>query len=544
MTGDETGSGEPAESFASYLARYLRVKRGFHTAVPPEAEALVPACNLVLVCPDPTHFQIACIVDREAYPDEVFGLTPDETRAVAQACRTRVGRFGSGSGRSGKAPVSVTVYEVGPAAASDDAMRRLAGYRRAGPFSKAWLRAVAVDPGRGIVRPNPGWPRFSGLGWLRGLVRDPRVARWDAPPAVADLRGVPLVTVALLAILAAVFAGEVGLSIDGWTGPLQPGLRTLLAFGGVSRSLVQGAGEWWRLLTAPMLHADAFHLLCNGLALLLIGRLSERLMGPAWFAATFVVSALCGSALSIGVNAPNLLSVGASGAIVGLFAATSALSFRFPSGPMRSALQVRTLQTLIPALLPIFSGGSHANIDYGAHIGGAAGGLASGLLMLALWRRSAVRPRLAALAGAVGVLGLAAAAAAAAGPGLRSFAAIAIARDLVVPWPTIDGEARRRSAELVAAKPRDPRAHLARGLALADGRDLAGAEGELRRAIADPAMLALMEPHFEARVRSVLGELLRDMKRPDDARAVLAPACAAEKSGPLRDAMDKGRLCV
>ncbi len=524
------------------------MKRGFHTAVPPEAEPLVAACNLVLVCPDTTHFQIACIVDREAYPDEVFGLTPEATRAVAQACRARAGRFGPGSGRSGRAPVSVTVYEVGPGAASEDDMRRLSGYRRAGLFSKALVRAVAVDPGRGTVRPNPGWPRLAGLGWLRRLVRDPRAARFDAPPVVADVRGVPFVTVAILAVLAAVFAGEVAFSIDGWTGPLQPGVRTLLAFGGVSHSLVYGVGEWWRVLTAPMLHADGFHILCNGIALLLIGRLSERLMGPAWFAATFIVSALCGSALSIAVNAPNLLSVGASGAIVGLFAAACVLSFRYPSGPMRSALQVRTFQTLIPALLPIFSGGgsggSHAPIDYGAHFGGAAGGIASGLLMLALWRRSDPRPRLSALAGAFGALGFAAVAVAAAGPDLRNYAEVAVARDLVVPWPATDAEARRRSAELVSAKPRDPRAHFVRGLALADGRDLPGAEGELRRAIADRAMLALMEPHFEARVRAVLGELLREMKRPDDARTVLAPACAAEKSGPLRDAVDKDRLCV
>ena len=346
----------------------------------------------------------------------------------------------------------------------------------------------------------------------------------------------------IIALLAAMFAGEVAFGIDEWTGSLKPSIRTLLAFGGVSRSLAEGQGEWWRMLTAPMLHADALHILFNGVALLLIGRLAERLMGSAWFAATFVVAAVCGSALSIGINAPNLLSVGASGAIVGLFAATAVLSFHFPSGPTRSGLQVSTMQTLMPALVPIFSGG-RGNIDYGAHFGGAAGGIAMGFLMLALWRRTSPRPRLAGAASAIGILGFLATAAAAV-PDYRNYARIAVTRDLVMPWPSDDREARQRSAEFVAAKPRDPRAHFVRGLALADSHDLPGAERELRRALADPAMLGLMEPHFETRVRFVLGEVLREEKRPDEARAILAPACAAEKSGPMRDAMDKNKLCV
>ena len=57
-------------------------------------------------------------------------------------------------------------------------------------------------------------------------------------------------------------------------------------------------------------------------------------------------------------------------------------------------------------------------------------------------------------------------------------------------------------------------------------------------------MLKLMAPHFEMRVRFVLSEVLRDEKRPDEARTVIAPACAAEKSGPMRDAMDQNKLCV
>ncbi len=59
----------------------------------------------------------------------------------------------------------------------------------------------------------------------------------------------------------------------------------------------------------------------NVVGLFIAGRKLEHLVGPAWFGAIYVVSALCGAFASLALNAPTLITVGASGAIMGLFAA-------------------------------------------------------------------------------------------------------------------------------------------------------------------------------------------------------------------------------
>ena len=67
----------------------------------------------------------------------------------------------------------------------------------------------------------------------------------------------------------------------------------------------------------------------NGFCLYLAGRVLETLVGRSWLVVIFLVGALGGSVASLLINPPNLLTVGASGAIMALFAAIFTLSFRF-----------------------------------------------------------------------------------------------------------------------------------------------------------------------------------------------------------------------
>src|SRR5262249_45104168 len=147
-----------------------------------------------------------------------------------------------------------------------------------------------------------------------------------APPAF------PVVTSALLLALLAMFAAEISFGIGPWTKLLQPSIATLIALGGLTHNLVLASGEWYRLLSAPFLHGDAGHLAANAVALALAGRALERLIGPAWFGVIYVTGAITGSLVSLAFNPPAIVSVGASGAIMGLFAAMLVLSAHFPSG--------------------------------------------------------------------------------------------------------------------------------------------------------------------------------------------------------------------
>ena len=76
------------------------------------------------------------------------------------------------------------------------------------------------------------------------------------------------------------------------------------------------------------------------LALWRAGILLERLIGWRRFTVLFCVSAIGGSAASLLINPDNMLGVGASGGIIGLFAAVIVANFHFPSGPLPEALRI------------------------------------------------------------------------------------------------------------------------------------------------------------------------------------------------------------
>ena len=110
---------------------------------------------------------------------------------------------------------------------------------------------------------------------------------------------------------------------------------TLFAMGGANSGAILNDGQWYRLLTAALLHADALHLLFNGVALGLAGYLLEALIGPAWLVVLFFLGALGGSLMGLAVNSAEVVSVGASGAVMGLLAAALVASLRLPRGQER-----------------------------------------------------------------------------------------------------------------------------------------------------------------------------------------------------------------
>ncbi|QQO76900.1 rhomboid family intramembrane serine protease [Actinomyces sp. HMT897] len=87
------------------------------------------------------------------------------------------------------------------------------------------------------------------------------------------------------------------------------------------------AQEPWRFLTTAFLHGGFMHLAFNMYALWVLGGILEPLLGRCRFTALYVLSALGGSTAIYWLASPQVLSawfsqtVGASGAIFGLFAA-------------------------------------------------------------------------------------------------------------------------------------------------------------------------------------------------------------------------------
>jgi membrane associated rhomboid family serine protease len=108
------------------------------------------------------------------------------------------------------------------------------------------------------------------------------------------------------------------------------------------------------------------HLLFNCLALYTLGTPFEALYGRTRYAILLLISLLAGSYASITFNVENQVSVGASGAIFGLFGALLVVGRRL-GADTRSTLTLLAINAAIAIAIP--------NIDWRAHLGGLAGGV-------------------------------------------------------------------------------------------------------------------------------------------------------------------------
>lgn len=142
------------------------------------------------------------------------------------------------------------------------------------------------------------------------------------------------------------------------------------------------AGEWWRGLTAAFLHGGMMHILFNMYFLYIFGPRLEQQVGSVAFSGIYLASAAGGSVASFLFGPSNAISVGASGALFGLFGAWIYAAYRQRGSAAGSAMfnQLGGL-LLINMALPLFI----PNIDWRAHLGG----LVTGIAVAFLWEQIA-----------------------------------------------------------------------------------------------------------------------------------------------------------
>ncbi|HLH93397.1 MAG TPA: rhomboid family intramembrane serine protease [Xanthobacteraceae bacterium] len=392
----------------------------------------------------------------------------------------------------------------------------------------------------------------------RGLPRDLQPARVAAAPAASIaapsepsafdeifrdnplLNDLPYLTVGLIALLALIFWAETRFAFDIAKGG-NLSVQSLIAFGAVSRDLVIGSGQWWRIGLAPLLHASISHIVGNSVALFFVGLRLEPMIGRRWFILVFVASGLGGVIGSLCGNLPGLPSVGASGAITGLVAALFVMSFNpYADDDQQQRMRKTALRFGVPALLPLAFGAS-GHVDYFAHAGGAIAGGALGMVICAIWSHSP-QPRFARLAGMIALTGLAGSLACSAFAATHFGAYAVQARDYIpaAEMPATLQAGAERSSDLLARYPKDPRAHLLRGYALGEAQQLTAAEAELRQTLAlastDAAGGAVRD---QAEV--MLAMVLLEQGRRDEAMRLVASACHARSE--MRRVLVKAKLC-
>jgi rhomboid protease GluP len=162
-------------------------------------------------------------------------------------------------------------------------------------------------------------------------------------------------------------------------------LQTLIAFGAKTNGLLR-SGEWFRLITPVFIHAGLLHLVLNSYALWVVGMQVEKLYGSARFLLIYLLSGVGGVAgsylgqtlLPRPFDAP---SVGASGAIFGLFGVLAVFGFRYRREMPPAIRRAMTAGVLPVIVINLFIGFSIEFIDNSAHIGGLLTGAALTLVI-------------------------------------------------------------------------------------------------------------------------------------------------------------------
>lgn len=137
-------------------------------------------------------------------------------------------------------------------------------------------------------------------------------------------------------------------------------------------------GEYWRLLTATLVHGGVLHIVFNAFAIYSVGLIVIRLAGFYRFAIIFLLSGILGSIFSV-LFLPTITSVGASGGIMGLIGFLLILGLKLKQNVPRNFIKT----IFIVVVMNVILGLTNLDlIDNAAHGGGFLGGCILGLLMI------------------------------------------------------------------------------------------------------------------------------------------------------------------
>jgi len=181
-------------------------------------------------------------------------------------------------------------------------------------------------------------------------------------------------------------------------------------------------------------------------------------------------------------------------------------------------------------------------------VGGAVTGAALGFVRQVVWPEMEDRPLFGKAAAMIGGVG-AALSLVAFVPVALNYSHFAARADGLIPdaeLPHGQAEIDARGAGLSLRYPRDPRGHFYRAIGDLKIQDTAGAEGELRAALAQGDVLDNdMPPNLRYAIAGTLAATLHDEGRDDEARQFAGPVCATVDPGlaKLRAALVKGRVC-
>jgi membrane associated rhomboid family serine protease len=133
----------------------------------------------------------------------------------------------------------------------------------------------------------------------------------------------------------------------------------------------------WTIISSMFVHGNIWHILLNMISLYFLGSFFIRAAGERSFLAVFFLGGLAGNALYILLAPPNVIGIGASGAIFAIGGALAVLVPRVPVYiffiPVPMPLWVAIMIFFLFSFLP--------RIAWQAHLGGLLLGLIAGLIL-------------------------------------------------------------------------------------------------------------------------------------------------------------------
>lgn len=168
-------------------------------------------------------------------------------------------------------------------------------------------------------------------------------------------------------------------------------------------------GEWGRLVTYSFVHAGTFHLLATIAALIPLGMILERVVGRLTFAAVYVAAAIVAGVVSLWTTAATTVSLGASGAVFGLYGLLVAvLVYGYVRRPRLPVSWLAAKRLAAGAAVFVTYNLLTDHLGTVSELAGLASGLAAGLLLApGIAERKARPQRTLAVTAAVALIALA-----------------------------------------------------------------------------------------------------------------------------------------
>jgi membrane associated rhomboid family serine protease len=140
------------------------------------------------------------------------------------------------------------------------------------------------------------------------------------------------------------------------------GIERVLVAGALVPAFVLRYGQWWRIVTGAFLHGSLLHIGVNMMSLWFLGRFIEYAMGSWRMLIVYMVSLVAAGLGVVYFSSPLVPTVGASGAIFGLFGALFAIGFKLGKPGMalvRANLGILVLNLIITFTVPAISWQAH-----------------------------------------------------------------------------------------------------------------------------------------------------------------------------------------